>query len=312
MKYLCFIIIAVMAGCNNENTRFDVVITENYILDSISSGSAIAVEGDSAFIVGDDVNYLSVLDIKDRSTRKIMFNPTASSERMPKALKHDFESCVTGQINNRNYLMAFGSGGISPMRDSVFVFEPDSGKNFTSSLDLFYKAVAEKARLKTGELNFEGAALSGNRLMLFNRGKNFICIIEWDQMADYICRRKTVIPSFKIIPLTLPVVNGFQVGFSGACMLDEHQVLFTASLEETKYFIDDGAVKGSYIGVLDLHNETATITQFTQLRDERNSIVLDKLESVDIIRPTDSSITAIAVADNDNGTSKIFMLEISR
>ena len=72
MKYLCFIIIAVMTGCNDENTPFDVVITESYVVDSISSGSAIAVEGDSAFIVGDDVNYLSVLNIKDRSTRKII------------------------------------------------------------------------------------------------------------------------------------------------------------------------------------------------------------------------------------------------
>lgn len=312
MKYLCFIIIAVMTGCDNEKTRFDVVINEHYVVDSISSGSAIAVERDSAFIIGDDVNYLSVLNIKDRSTRKIMFNPTATTERVPKPLKHDFESCVMGNINDRHYLVAFGSGGISPMRDSVFVFEPDSGKNFISSLEAFYKAVSEKAGLQNGELNFEGAALAGNRLMLFNRGKNFICVIEWAQMTDYIFRRKSAIPSFKIIPLTLPVVNGFQVGFSGACILDDHDILFTASLEETTNFINDGAVKGSYIGTIAVSADTATITNITQLKDEKGIIILDKLESIDIYRKTDSVINAIAVADNDNGSSKIFMVEIRR
>lgn len=312
MKHLCFIITVLTTGCNMKDARFDVLITENYVVDSMSSGSAIAVDGDSVYIIGDDVNYLAVLNIKDRSTKRIMFNATASSERVSKPLKHDFESCVTGKINDRNYLVAFGSGGISPMRDSVFAFDAVSGKNFISSLGSFYKAVSAKAGLNSGGLNFEGAALCGKRLLLFNRGKNFICVVPWDQMTDYIFHTDTVIPSFVIIPVQLPVVNGFQVGFSGACTLDEHSVVFTASLEETTNFIDDGEVKGSYIGILDLHNETATITQFTQLRDERNSIVLDKLESVDIIKQTDSSITAIAVADNDNGSSKIFMLEISR
>ena len=312
MKYLCFIIIAVMTGCNDENTPFDVVITESYVVDSISSGSAIAVEGDSAFIVGDDVNYLSVLNIKDRSTRKIMFDPTATSERVPKPLKHDLESCVTGKINDRNYLVAFGSGGISPMRDSVLVFEPDSGENFIASLDSFYKAVSKNAGLKNGELNFEGAALSGNRLMLFNRGKNFICVIDWNQMGDYIFRRNTTTPSFRIIPLDLPVVNGFQVGFSGACILNEQDILFTASLEETTNFIDDGAVKGSYIGMIEVRDDTASITKLMQLKDDKGGVILDKLESIDIYRKTDSMISAIAVADNDNGSSKIFMVEIRR
>ena len=144
------------------------------------------------------------------------------------------------------------------------------------------------------------------------QGKNFICVIDWNQMGDYIFRRNATTPSFRIIPLEVRVVNGLQVGFSGACILNEQDILFTASLEETTNFIDDGAVKGSYIGMIEVRDDTASITKLMQLKDDKGGVILDKLESIDIYSKTDSMISAIAVADNDNGSSKIFMVEIRR
>jgi hypothetical protein len=296
-----------------KRVQFDVLITDKYVLDSISSGSAIAVYSDSAFIIGDDANYVSVLNIKDRSSINMLFKNDTGERRIPKPLKHDFESCVIGEISNRKYLLAFGSGGISPMRDSAFTLDILSGESFTFSLGSFYNVISKKAGLGAGELNFEGATISGNELLLFNRGKNFICVIPWNEMVEFIFQRgNNEMPSFSIIPVALPVVNGFQVGFSGACTMDNESILFTASLEETTNFIDDGAVKGSYIGIIKKGNDSATILQFTQLKDDLNRIILDKLESIDIYEQTESLIRAICVADNDNGSSTIFMLEISR
>ena len=311
MKRLnAFILILIMA-CENKHEQFSIRIAEVYLTNDVSSGSGIAVQKDSVIIVGDDVNYLTAISIKNREARNILFDTNATYERIPKSIKHDLESCTLAEMNNQTYLLAFGSGGLSPQRDSLFGFNrTNEGQHFKISLIRLYDSISHQAGLKKAELNIEGAAIAGKNLLLFNRGKNFIAVIPWHEMEDYISRPESAaIPSCKILPVQLPVINNFPVGFSGACTIDDNYILFTASLEETTDYIQDGAVKGSYIGTIEL-NDHAVIKNLVQLRDDKGNIVLDKLESIDVYEKSASMLKAIAVADNDDGSSKIFKIEI--
>ncbi len=108
------------------------------------------------------------------------------------------------------YLFAFGSGGISPYRDSLFVLSntPDD-KNYKVSLSSLYAEIKAKALLKNNELNIEGAALAGQKLLLFNRGKNLIFLFNWNDFVKYIWNQNSsFVPSFKILQISLPMING--------------------------------------------------------------------------------------------------------
>lgn len=313
MKLLNAFILILILACENKHENFSIRIAEVYLTNDVSSGSGIAVQNDSVIIVGDDVNYFTAINIRNRETRNILFDTNATKERIPKSMKHDLESCTLAEINNQTYFLAFGSGGISPQRDSLFGLNRiNEGQNIKISLIRLYDSILQEAGLKKAELNIEGAAIAGKSLLLFNRGKNFIAVIPWHEMIDYILQPESAdIPSFKILPVHLPVINNFQVGFSGASTIDENNILFTASLEETTDYIQDGAVKGSYIGTIELSNDNAVIKKLVQLRDDNGNIVLDKLESIDIYEKTTSTLKAIAVADNDDGTSRIFKILIN-
>lgn len=312
MKRLKAFILILFMACENKHENFNIRVTEVYRTNAVSSGSGIAVQKDCAFIVGDDVNYLTAINIENRADRNIPFDTNATTERIPKSIKHDLESCTLAEINDETYLLSFGSGGISPHRDSLFGFNrTHEGKNFKISLIRLYDSILQKAGLKKAELNIEGAAIAGKNLLLFNRGINFIAVIPWNEMVNYISQPESaMVPSIKILPVKLPVINKFQVGFSGACTIEENYILFTASLEETTDYIQDGEVKGSYIGTLELNNNAAIIETLVQLRDDKGNIILDKLESIDIYEKSASALKTIAVADNDDGTSKIYKIVI--
>ena len=95
--------------------------------------------------------------------------------------------------------------------------------------------------------------------------------------------------------------------------MNDNQLLFTASLEETTDFTKDGAIKGSYIGILEIRDsQEITLPHFSKLQDEKSTDINEKLESIEIIRTRGKYIEAVAVSDNDKGNSKLFYLAIKR
>ncbi len=121
------------------------------------------------------------------------------------------------------------------------------------------------------------------------------------------------LPPFSLIDVSLPLINNFQIGFSGVCALNDTELLFTSSLEETTDFTKDGTIEGSYIGILKLVNDTTVnLVSFTNFNATSGISVTQKLESIEVINTQGKTIHAIAVADNDNGTSKMFYLSILR
>ncbi len=282
---------------------------------AISSASGLAVADNNIWMIGDDVDYVVKSTIGHADFSRIKLYESASEQRIAKPVKHDLESCTLGDFEGEQFLFVFGSGGISPYRDNLFALNINNPSQcYRQSLLPFYNAIRKKAALNENELNIEGAALSGDKLLLFNRGKNFIVLMPWKKFTAYVMNEAANdIPAFTIINIELPVVNGFQVGFSGACALKENQLLFTATLEETSDPINDGPVKGSYIGLLHLLSDTtANLVSLTQVKSSNGNFITDKLEAIETIKINGNIISAIAAADNDDGFSKLYYLSIDK
>ena len=318
MKNFCRMIIpaalaAVLFSCNPRNNNILIQTRRVLITEAVPSGSGIAYYRDSVFLVGDDAEFLGVISGNDPGYRRSAFFAGGSPERIKKAVKHDLESVASGIFEGNRFLFAFGSGGISPYRDTMFAICPENGqKNFKVSLMPLYDEVMKQAGISRKELNIEGATLAGKNLLLFNRGNNFVITVPTENFYRYLRNSNVAaVPDFKISKLNLPVINNFPVGISGACTLTDELILFTASLEETKDFILDGTIKGSYIGLLRLHKDRdIELVVLTPFKDSSGKDVVDKLESIDVIRIEDKNAEVVAVADNDDGKSKLFFLRL--
>lgn len=305
------LILLTALSCRHKQTELTIKIEKSFISHAVPSGSGLASLNDSVYIIGDDAEYAAKLSVSDSGYRKIGLYANAPENRIDYSVKHDLESAILGTVGSERFMLAFGSGSISPLRDTLFALAISNDTGFRRSLTPLYNAVKLRSGISKNELNIEGAALLGDKLILFNRGKNLLILLSWKDFSNYILQQNAGLPPFQIINVSLPVINSFQIGFSGACALGEDELLFTASLEETNDPTKDGAIKGSYIGILKLANDgIANLVSFSNLKTESGSVVLDKLESIEVIERKGNIIQSIAVADNDDGNSKIFLLQI--
>ncbi len=304
-----------LGSCKTKKMDLGISITKSVVTDAVSSGSGLAYYNNAAYLVGDDASYIAELPNADTGlSTRIPLQTTASFDRMAKAVKQDLEAALVGTIGNISYLFTFPSGSLSPYRDTMYAINVESKiVSFTCSLFPLYKAIKLKADLNDHQFNIEGAALVGDKLFLFNRGNNMVIIIAWTDFAQYVQNPKDAIPNFNLQKISLPVINNYTVGISGACAINNNEMLFTASLEETHDNIADGAIKGSYIGVLRINDkDKISLVALQQFKDVEGNIILDKLESIEIIKQQGNNLKALAIADNDDGKSKLFYLDIEK
>ena len=311
--FIALLFFALITSCKTKPIQLAITVNKSVVTDAVSSGSGLAFYKNAAYLVGDDASYIAVLPNGDSSSyARIPLQNTVFSDRMAKAVKHDLEAALVGTIGNESYLFAFPSGSLSPFRDTLFAINLESKKvGFACSLLPLFKAIKFKAGLNDHQLNIEGAAMGGDRLLLFNRGNNMAIIIAWTDFVQYVQKPTDAIPTFNLQKISLPVINNYAVGISGACTINKSEMLFTASLEETHDNIADGTIKGSYIGVLRINDQDEiSLVALQQFNDDAGNTILDKLEAIEIIKQKGNNINALAMADNDDGKSKLFYLEI--
>ncbi|HRO43934.1 MAG TPA: hypothetical protein PL009_13945 [Flavipsychrobacter sp.] len=309
MKLTIWLLFAVLVFyCCRSPQTFTINIVEEKLFDSIPSGSGVVYHQKQLLIISDDAPFIYKMSLKDFLYEAIPLKGYASDVyRISKTSKPDFECATTGNIEDKEYLFAFGSGSKSPARDSMLMTDVDDLKQqHIISLGEFYSSLQQQLKLGKKEWNIEGALTYNGSLVLLNRGNNAVVTIAWKEFIKFI--QDGTLPKASHYVLQLPQYRGHTARLSGACKLDDNgNVLFCASIEDTPNWYTDGPVLGSFIGIFNIAEKKVKHIAMLQ-RDSK--AILDKIESVEVIEAAGNTAQVVACADNDRGHTKIYLLKI--
>ena len=245
------------------------ILSENP-LPGLPSASGVEIIGPLAYVIGDDSPYLYRLDAATLAVtaRIALFEATADfvSGRIPKPIKPDLECMVAlAWPDGRPGLLLLGSGS-QPNRARGWFVPIDAPVPEPVDLAALYALLA--ACLPAGVvLNLEAAATTATELLLFQRtvGRADAALLFVLPLAETLrfllgAAEGTAAPSVHQLVFDLPLIAGCPAGFSGATFADG--LLFvSASVEDTADAVLDGAVLGSFVGVVDVAAGTATLAQ---------------------------------------------------
>lgn len=300
------------SACNSENTM-EIEIVDRFELEQIPSASGIEHVGDRYFVIGDNSPWLFELHSNYFVLNKYQISSKDSieGEIIPKKWKSDFEAMTSLKWENEDALFIFGSGSKSPQRNSGMLIKlNDKLQLSTYDLTLLYELIMEEANLSPEELNIEAAAVLGSRLYLFNRWDNKIISMKTVDFQKFINNEKEKI-KLKVVTIDLPEIDGIDAGFSGACADEKfNRIIFTASVENTNNSIDDGAVLGSFIGVLDKKELIQHFQPECELLTQYDETMTVKVESVTLKESMKKSLNCVLVTDSDGMASEVLELKI--
>lgn len=262
--------------------------------------------------MGDDATYLLVLDKELKLSDSIPLISYAD-DRLPKELKPDLEASTLFRIDNTSVLMLIGSGSFEG-RNKGIKYEIVSGDSSSFSLEQLFVQLKQSG---VEELNIEGACNIKDKLVLANRGHktypfNHLIITDeslWNKPNGF---------HLKIIEILAPDNSSSYNGISGLCYSEKYdQLIMTISTEDTRSSYEDGTIGKSYLWIINRISEKMNNSRISPERviDLETTDLLfkgQKIESAAIIGESDSRYKLALVADNDDGSSKLFIMEIKR
>lgn len=303
--------------CYSMGHKLQIDIQKITELDSIPAGSGLLLQKDSLYIISDNAPAYYKLDIATLQYKKIAIKGYGQEMyELPKRNKHDFESSVQLNIKGKDYLLAFGSGSAARREILLMVETGKDGNQKRIPLNLLYADLRQRYGMGTEDLNIEGAATCGDRIYLFLRKENLaVSMLKSDFIQHILAPDTGNIPPSKAQLISLPGDNGIFSGFSGATEIKyegEDAILFCASLENTANAIADGAISGSYVGLLIKdEKEKLKLEAIEQLMDIKGEVIPEKIESLVVTEQNDNDYKVLLVSDNDNGKSKLLEANIS-
>jgi hypothetical protein len=304
-------------------------ILKHEILPHIPSGSGIELVNGIIYIIGDDSEYLYGLNHELRVIHEVeLFKaPEKKEGRIPKPLKADFESMVSFDINGYPHLFVAGSGSVLPQRGMGYLIKLPTSYNkkhlvWEKDLNSLYQLITQHPDFESPELNIEASFIGGDHFYFINRAGQQLIRYPLAEMIEFLQGHTESTPFPEIFLLDIPTLNGLPYACSGACYFND-TVYITASCEATDNAYDDGEILGSAIGTFSLNSlpergkekngsKKISVEKMTPILDKDNRSLISKWESICIYeQDKDGTLAALAVADPDNGTSELFLLEIT-
>jgi hypothetical protein len=132
---------------------------------------------------------------------------------------------------------------------------------------------------------------------------------------DYLRHQRTQVPEVQRQFFRLPTIEGKPAGFSGATVF-ENKLFITASVEDTNDAVADGAVLGSFVGLLPLaepsRNAPPASLKLIQLVLPNGQPYRGKVESVAVRRLIGpGKYELLLVTDDDAGGSTAVIAEVT-
>lgn len=294
-------------------------IRQRHSLRELPSCSALErVEG-FWYVIGDDSSELYRLDpaFQCVGATRLFESENANGARIAKAAKPDLEAMLCVEWNGRRELLLLGSGSKSPERDVCFrvdVTRADAPCFIDRRpLTVFYDALrANHHVVGAQKLNLEAAAAAPNEVLLFQRGNisgvNAIAAFETAPFMRFLDNPAAPAPLPRVARVELPMLQERRAGFSAAILLNDAEILFAASVEDTPNEIQDGPTLGSFIGLLGL-GETLALRWVCPV-EAGGEIARVKIEGLDLFGESRDPFKIVAVTDDDAGGSEILEIEI--
>jgi hypothetical protein len=275
----------------------------------VRAGSGIAWIGGVLAVVQDDANFIALVDPVSYDVRALTLPAGEGGVRLfgldrgNKQFKLDVEACVTLPDGDSEMLVAFGSGS-TPMRERIVLVRgiPHAPSVEVRDASAFYALLRGAHEFSGSEINVEGAAWRGGRLLLFNRGNgapkdgrepvDATCEVDWVRLRAHLLDADAPPPApERITRYELGEIDGWRLTFTDASMAGD-ALLFAATAEASPNTYDDGPVAGSALGVID-----GSGARWAVIEDESGGRFDGKVEG---IAPGSRRGTVLVVIDRDD------------
>ena len=287
----------------------------------LPSGSGLSSKGKFIYAIGDDAQWLFQLDRNFNITDKQLIKayPLDPNGRINKAVKPDLESMAQFRQGKKDWQMVLGSGSKAVIREVGFLLAGDYVTKHERNMQSLYSQL--KISAGVNELNIEGLAFTPNKAYILNRGNgggNLIFALKRTELIDYMFGKLDRLSKIETYKVKLPTVGTFEAGLSGADFwAKNNSLVYTASVEATGDSYNDGAILGSFVGVIDLdrlkEGEILDLTpNSVPLLDKSGRVVITKAESLAIQDSEEDEIKGVIVSDNDDGTSEFFRFKLEK
>ena len=238
----------------------------------LSAASGLVALDDHLYVVADDELQLGRFPKQGDAAGELIRIlpgelPLPPKER--KRAKPDFEALVHVPAFGRcphGALLAMGSGSTSARHRAVLLpldaNQQLSGEQRVVDLRVLHDAVAQNF----GVPNVEGALLTDDRVLLFQRGNkgagiNAIITFARGHFEAVLRGDAIAITPLDVQRYDLGVVNNVPLGFSDAALLANGTILFAAIAEDTDNAYADGPCAGAAIGSIDANGELQRIVR---------------------------------------------------
>ena len=225
----------------------------------ICSASAVVRRAGFTYVIGDDELDLGVFELSSqepgRLHRALPGELPDDPEGRAKA-KPDLEALTAlPPFEHAPYggLLGLGSGS-NERRDRGFFWELDArGALAGDPVVIDLRPLYAELRTRVDELNVEGAAVLGERFLVFHRGNaeggdNAIAELSLERVIGSLAGDRSIeveeLEEFRAYDLG--ELDATRLCFSDATPLSDDLVVFTASAEG-----DDGSIHGSVVGTID-------------------------------------------------------------
>jgi hypothetical protein len=229
----------------------------------LAAASGLVRVADTLYVVADDEHHLGVFHATNGAPGHLvrLFEGTLPAKaKQRKAAKPDLETLIAlpafdGYADGA--LLALGSGSKPNRETAALLALSAAGLDAGAPQHIDLSSLYDDLRCEMDALNIEGAAIFGNTFCLLQRGnkgaQNALIRLPLDMFLHDLTNANP--PRLRHAPhvqiYELGDVDGVPLCFTDGAALPNGALLFTAVAEDTANSVDDGACKGSAIGLID-------------------------------------------------------------